>query len=639
MKSENSIKADSSNSNTSANECNDSQAKIITNLEQQKIQQLAEHDREIKQSYHLLEVTASAANVICTESPINLAINRALQIIGEGIDTDRVLVAEYFGNRTNISLLNWKITYEWDSVYAISQINHPEAAQGNYEGIEEWYKILSSGKSISYRLEQMPEPFRSKQEKVGVKMLHAVPIIVDEKQWGVLVLDDCRQEIHRSQAELNILKTAAACIGGAIAKERSRCTQEEAEKAILLEREKAALEKGVDLLRINQILSLRDKWLEAAANAANNLLKNADLDRGINAALQVLGESLDCDRVCIIQNIEDRTGESPGFMRCTYEWDSVYATPQIYHPEFNEFSNHGLEDWFNQIINGKDYVGGTFDELPEAYHSALIELNIQSTYNVPIFVFGDFWGILGIDHCRKAKLLTPPEIAVFKTAASCIGSAIYRQQIQQDKELAELAILDERNRMAREIHDTLAQAFTGISLQLEAARSLLLIQPEAAQERLMKAKNLAKEGIIEARRSVRALRPETLEYNDLAIALQQLVDKMTSATDIEAQVIVKCQPQLNPELELDLFRIAQEAVTNTLRHAQAKELIVSLTCKTETVSLQVKDNGIGFDPNQLLNSSFGLIGIQERCDRHKGNLVINSSRNFGTEIIVTVKTK
>jgi len=120
------------------------------------------------------------------------------------------------------------------------------------------------------------------------------------------------------EAELNILKTAAACIGGAIAKERSRCTQEEAEKAILLEREKAALEKGVDLLRINQILSLRDKWLEAAANAANNLLKNADLDRGINAALKVLGESLDCDRVCIIQNIEDRTGESPGFMMQIY---------------------------------------------------------------------------------------------------------------------------------------------------------------------------------------------------------------------------------------------------------------------------------------------------------------------------------
>ncbi len=161
---------------------------------------------------------------------------------------------------------------------------------------------------------------------------------------------------------------------------------------------------------------------------------------------------------------------------------------------------------------------------------------------------------------------------------------------------------------------TLSQAFTGISLQLEAARSILLTQPEAAREHLIKAKNIAKEGISEARRSVRALRPETLEYNNLESALQQLVDNMTSATDIEARVIIKCQPQLNPAVKIDLFRIAQEAVTNTLRHAQAKELLVRLNCQTDTVFLQIKDNGIGFDPQQLLNNSFGLIGMQERCD-------------------------
>ena len=596
---------------------------------------LEQRDDEIQRSYRFLEVAASVANVISTKEDIDLAIGEALQIIGEGIDTDRIAIVENFDSPADFLSKYWKIIYEWDSAYAVSQIDHPEVAQGNYQGIEEWYDTLSNGQSVRCQLAQMLEPFRSKMEKIGVKSTYLIPIMVDGKYWGMVGIDDCHQETYRGRAELNILKTAAACIGGAIEKERSRCAKEEAEKVILLEREKAALEKGVNLLKSNQTLSLRDKWLEATANAANKLLKNADLEEGINAALKVLGESLDCGRVSVMQYSEDRTGKTFGFMCQLYEWNSLDTFCQLRHPKFNQIPLGGMEENLLRVQAG-EWVGGLVEEHPDPFRSGQMELGVKSTYAVPIFVGDRFWGILAIDNCREAKLLTSPEISVFKTAASCIGSAIYRQQIQQDKELAELAILDERNRMAREIHDTLAQAFTGISLQLEAARSLLLIQPEAAQERLVKAKNLAKEGIIEARRSVRALRPETLEYNDLASALQQLVDNMTSATDIEAQVIIKGESQLSPVIEVDLFRIAQEAITNTLRHAQAKELTVSLICKTNTVSLQVKDNGVGFDPQQPLNNSFGLIGMQERCDRHNGNLAIDSSGDRGTKIIASI---
>ena len=142
----------------------------------------------------------------------------------------------------------------------------------------------------------------------------------------------------------------------------------------------------------------------------------------------MLGESLDCDRVVVMQYFEDDTGKTLGLVRLLYEWNSTYTTPQILHPHLYQATWH--EEWLISAKAG-EFTGGTIDELDEPCRSEQLEIEVQSTYNAPIFVNEQFWGILGIDFCRKARRLTLPEIAVFKTAASCVGSAIYRQQIQQ----------------------------------------------------------------------------------------------------------------------------------------------------------------------------------------------------------------
>ena len=606
------------------------QAEYDVLLEQHKAKRLQEHNEILGKRDRILVATAEAANVLSIENNFDVAVNKALQIIGKTLNTDRVTVIENWHNTAKPEIPHWRLLYEWNSPQTISQISHSEFAEGSYEGIEEWFALQSQGKSIVCKLADIPEPFRHGQEKLGVKVIHGVPIFIEGRHWGIVGIDDCHRETNRSEAEISILKTVAACIGGAIERERSHRAKEEAEKAILLEREKAALEKTVSLLKSNQILSLRDRWLEATANAANKLLQITDLDEAIDAALKVLGESLDCDRTAVI-----KFSESRDFVRLVYEWNSSYASSQISNPEFAKISSEGIEDWLIKL-NAGNWIGGTLEELKEPFRTIMAELDVKSTYSVPIFINGACWGAIGIDFCREPRRLTAPEIAVFKTAASCIGSAMYRQQIRQDKEQAELAILNERNRIAREIHDTLAQSFTGISLQLEAARSILETQPEAARERLFKAKQLAKEGIAEARRSVRALRPETLKFNNLAIALPQLLDSMTSATSIETQTIIQGEPQLTPDIEMDLYRIAQEAITNTLRHARATQLTLSLISQTSSIELQIKDNGIGFKLSEVLNDSFGLIGMQERCDRHNGNLLFDSSPENGTSIIVKI---
>jgi signal transduction histidine kinase len=202
----------------------------------------------------------------------------------------------------------------------------------------------------------------------------------------------------------------------------------------------------------------------------------------------------------------------------------------------------------------------------------------------------------------------------------------------------EAAIVEERNRMAREIHDTLAQAFTGVIIQLEAAEYALANRPEQTGERLARASDLARQGLAEARRSVWALRPQALETVGLMDALEGLLRQMTGATPVQPSFQVHGAPRpLPPAMEHDLLRIGQEAVTNVLRHASAQTLRIQLAFDEDCVRLTVTDDGQGFDPGRTATGArFGLTGMRERAERLGGRLTIHSSPGVGTEVEVAV---
>ncbi|MBW4536492.1 MAG: PAS domain S-box protein [Pleurocapsa minor HA4230-MV1] len=201
------------------------------------------------------------------------------------------------------------------------------------------------------------------------------------------------------------------------------------------------------------------------------------------------------------------------------------------------------------------------------------------------------------------------------------------------------SILSERNRMAREIHDTLAQAFTGILAQVGAANQVLTDDLEATQAHLDLIKELARTGLSEARRSVVALRPQLLEEGSLQSALHRLVAHLRTAAldatlyyEIEGAVYA-----LPSEVESNLLRIGQEALTNATRHANADEIRVELVYNRDRVCLCVKDNGRGFGVGSIPSSEgFGLLGMSERAERIGAQLTIRSQPGQGTEIIVTV---
>lgn len=220
-----------------------------------------------------------------------------------------------------------------------------------------------------------------------------------------------------------------------------------------------------------------------------------------------------------------------------------------------------------------------------------------------------------------------------------IGLGLYRLRVHR-LQLQFEAVLAERNRIAREIHDTLAQGFAGISLQLEAVDETLQEAPTTAREHLNRARGLVRSSLAEARRSVWELRSPTLESEGLSEAIAHIARQLTAGLAVQAQVQTKGTMRSLPlSVESDLLHIAQEALTNAVKHAQALHIDVELRFDRASVRLTVRDDGIGFDvahANSKSREGFGLIGMRERAEQIGGRLTVQSTPDRGTEVRVEV---
>lgn len=233
------------------------------------------------------------------------------------------------------------------------------------------------------------------------------------------------------------------------------------------------------------------------------------------------------------------------------------------------------------------------------------------------------------------KSISATLIPDFDANAQVRGFYSLITDISDQKRAEEASILEERNRMAREIHDTLAQAFTGILLHTGAATELMTKKPETAQAHLETVDELARTGLAEARRSVTTLRPKLLEEGDLYHALNHLANQMKSSTKthLTCQIIGEVYA-LPPNVENNLLRIGQEALTNAIKYANATEICVELVYEETQCLLRIKDNGQGFEVEVYPTQGFGLLGMSERVEQIGGELTIRSHPNQGTEIIV-----
>jgi len=206
--------------------------------------------------------------------------------------------------------------------------------------------------------------------------------------------------------------------------------------------------------------------------------------------------------------------------------------------------------------------------------------------------------------------------------------------------LEELATSRERNRLARELHDTLAHSLSATAVQLEAVKALWDEDPDKAKQMLDQSLERARGGLGEARRAIQALRASPLEERGLAGALDQLGAAAAARSSIAVDVVVENGlDDLGPQLEQAVYRIADEALTNVVRHSRASAASVRLEKARTGLSLRVSDNGSGFDAARSMpNGHLGLQGMRERAELVGGSLDIDSTPNGGTTVRFDVRT-
>ncbi|OGN92304.1 MAG: hypothetical protein A2Z70_03890 [Chloroflexi bacterium RBG_13_48_17] len=306
-----------------------------------------------------------------------------------------------------------------------------------------------------------------------------------------------------------------------------------------------------------------------------------------------------------------------------------------------EVDEESIVGWVAQT--GEPILANDVSENPR-YRAVEALRDTRSELAVPVKMGNNVIGVLDIES-TDVDAFGEADLYTAQTLADQLAVAIDNARLYD--ETRQMAVMEERNRMAREIHDTLAQGFSGIILQLEAAEQALGSDLPALQRHLNQARNLARKSLAEARRSVWNLRPQALEQRPLADAIKQEVERFSQSTGVSVKFnVLGDRRDLSPELEAGILRIFQESMTNVRKHAKATAVEVNLTFGESAAELDVRDNGIGFKPkisgdgdkSVKKRDTFGLISMRERARGLGGTFEVQSQRGKGTLVKIVIPT-
>jgi signal transduction histidine kinase len=271
------------------------------------------------------------------------------------------------------------------------------------------------------------------------------------------------------------------------------------------------------------------------------------------------------------------------------------------------------------------------------------------SFSMVYLQWGESAALRSVEAWLVAGVISGVGIVISLWLNAIIEQSYQRRQLIEDlaRTQSELAtaerkagVLAERQRLAREIHDTLAQGFTSIVMHLEAAEQALLDDKPTAQHHLNLARRTARDNLGQARRVVQDLRPEALEEGSLPDAIRRVVSRWGEESGVVAQATITGQPDLlHPEIEVTLLRAVQEALANARKHAHAGRVDVTLSYTDDLIILDVQDDGVGFQNGRNSDPTtggFGLTGMRERVEQLQGSLLIESASGEGTTLVITI---
>ncbi len=377
----------------------------------------------------------------------------------------------------------------------------------------------------------------------------------------------------------------------------------------------------------NETLSRRNYELSILKTIAEALNQSADLDEILQVALGKLAELLDL-HTGWIWLLHDENGES-------YLAAQQNLPPALTKkPERMDGSCFCLDSYREGDMDGAANVNVITCSRLKWLSEDTAGLRYHTS--IPLYAHGKKLGILNVAGTDWREL-SPEDLRLLHTVGDLLGMAVERARLFQQS--MHLGALEERNRLAREIHDTLAQGLTAVLMKLETADALLEKGDDSQNlhSSLHSAIALTRATLEEARRSVQDLRAAPLEGRSIAEALSALVD--TFRKTWKKRVVLSTSGEYRPlpsRIEVGLYRVAQEALANIQKHAAAEAIHVQLLMSMDSVKLTIKDDGKGFEPDNISHNSYGLIGINERIRLLGGTLSVQSSTGQGTVLEVSI---
>ena len=271
---------------------------------------------------------------------------------------------------------------------------------------------------------------------------------------------------------------------------------------------------------------------------------------------------------------------------------------------------------------------------PSEWRDHMVRTGVVTVLLVPMSIAGRVDGFIGI-RFQTLRTFDRGEIELAQALANQTILAL--QLTEMTVHSRHTAVVAERNRMAREIHDTLAQGFMGVIVQLEAADDAQLSGlPDDVATHIRRARDLARHSLNEARRSVKALRPSELGGKEIMQAVQDVVSQVAAENAIVAKFQTQGRPRGIPDgWHENLLRVIREGTINVVRHASATCVEVTVEFNDQELQITLQDDGCGFDVNAT-TEGFGLIGIKERTSIMGGSLVVRSELLVGTTLVITL---
>jgi signal transduction histidine kinase len=562
----------------------------------------------------LLMATAKASRILLEAPDVGAAIPGVLGIIGEAAHVDRVNLVQTRTGPNGEPLL--AVVSEWtaDGVTPSAPVTAPcTCDERQYSAI---CAELRAGRSVCFSKDEMvPSGTFSAIQGFGTQTKALVPIFVAGEFSGVVGFDNTRQQRAIDAAELAALETAAGVIGAALHRERLV-------DDVRHEREHAVEERFAELAKANAVIRGNLERLAGETDLhsfmGHMLLEATRQFDATSGAVVVLKDSLQQWR--IIAHVRDGQVAQPPFATSVPVAGSPFTQRYgaLREPLYVEIASQHEEIWPGAI----------------EFHRSM---GCVGTVVYPLVFGARNVGFFILSFRRPARDVQRSEMLVALAQQATLAVQLTRLAYSAK----EAAVLMERTRIGQEIHDGLAQAFTGILMQLGAVEEFPSCKKRNSElgVTLTRIRDLARDGLAEARRSVMALRLDQTRRNGLEVALRQLAERSTVPGGVTCTFEGGgVSTGLKPEHEHELLRIAQEAVSNAVRHARPHTVRITLMDEVGHWIMAIIDDGVGMEerPDFYARQGFGLSSMRQRAGAIGGEWQIESQPGLGTRVSVRI---